>query len=90
MKNFKNMLALTDDIANTCYYGISETVTYDFTTFKNEVGYNILFNAGYMFTDVLYMVQFPPDSIPNYSYNLANWIGDFIIRFFYREPILII
>lgn len=46
---------------------------------------NVLYNAGYMFTDILYMVTIEPDSIEEYPYNLATWIGDFIMRFFYRE-----
>jgi hypothetical protein len=82
------MLALVDDISHNCYYGVETQLNIDFMDLvSNQMLLNVLYNAGYMFTDILYMVTIEPDSIEEYPYNLATWIGDFIMRFFYREDL---
>ena len=49
------MLLLTDEVGNTCYYGIETYVNLDYNTLiaGGAIVENILYNAGFMFTDVI-------------------------------------
>ena len=49
------MLLLTDELGNTCYYGINEYVNLDYNTLiaGGAIIENVLYNAGFMFTDVI-------------------------------------
>lgn len=86
MLNFNRMITLTDEIANNCYYGIQDQITLNFLEiFGITLIENVLYNAGYMFTDVLTVITTDPNSIYNYPYFLAIQIGDFLMRFIYRD-----
>ena len=51
-------MKLIDDLGNTCYYGIETYVVLDYSTFVSGGGIlsNVLYNAGFMFTDVIEIV----------------------------------
>ena len=51
-------MKLIDDLGNTCYYGIETYVDLDYSSFVSGGGIltNVLFNAGFMFTDVIEIV----------------------------------
>lgn len=53
----------------------------------NDVVTNILYNLGYMYTDVLNFVVMPSDTV-NYWQKIGNYSGDFFIRFWWREAFL--
>ena len=48
---------------------------------------NILNNLGYMYTDVINVVNNTAATVPNYPYFIADSLGDFVIRIFWSSPI---
>lgn len=86
MTSLNNMMKLTDEIANHCYYGIEEQITVNFLALIGlPMLENVLYNAGYMFTDVLTIITADPENTVNYPYVLSSNIGDFLMRFIYRD-----
>ena len=53
----------------------------------NDVITNVLYNLGYMYTDVLNFVIMEADTV-NYWQKIGNYAGDFFIRFWWREAFL--
>lgn len=53
----------------------------------NDVITNMLYNLGYMYTDVVNFVIMPEDTV-NYWQKIGNYAGDFFIRFWWRESFL--
>ncbi len=47
---------------------------------------NILYNLGYMYTDIFVLVRNDERTKPDYAYFLFRVIGDFLMRFLYRDP----
>ena len=47
------------------------------------MGVNVLYNAGYMFTDILDLVYYNYANTNPYWYYVAYNMGDFFIRFFF-------
>lgn len=90
MKYFNNFATLTDEISNNCYYFFAPYLTLDYSTFLNgnTLLENVLYNAGFMFTDIITVATTDPLTVSNWSYVLASTIGDFLIRFFYRDTSL--
>ena len=80
-------MSLVDDLGNTCYYGIDTYVNLDYSTFVTGgvVLENLLYNAGFMFTDVVEIVLNSAVTVSNYPYFVAYRVGDFFIRFFYKD-----
>lgn len=87
MTNVFNMMSLFDDLGHTCYYGIETYVNTDYSTFLSTSGIlqNVLYNAGFMFTDVIEIALNNDRTVNEYSYFLAFRVGDFLIRFFYKD-----
>lgn len=47
---------------------------------------NIVFNLGYMWTDIIMMViGRPGETETDYAYYIAFYIGDFLFRFLFKE-----
>jgi hypothetical protein len=46
---------------------------------------NILYNLGFQFTAILDLIFIDPDSKDPFWYYVAYRIGDFLIRFLYRD-----
>lgn len=90
MMNFNNMITLSDEISHNCYYFFSPYLTLNYKEFfaGNVLLENLLYNVGYMFTDVMTIIEADPNQVSNYPYLLASNIGDFIIRIFYRDTSL--
>jgi hypothetical protein len=82
------MLSLSDEIANTCYYGITSYVSLDVgTTFGwSSILSNVLYNAGFMFTDIVVLLTTSSWEVSNYSYFIGAYVGDFLMRFLYYDP----
>lgn len=81
------MLSSTDDLWINCYKAVDDVTNVswgDFLT-TDTLLQNILYNLGYMFTDVLDLVFYDPDNTDPYWYYVAYRVGDFIIRFFYYD-----
>ena len=53
----------------------------------NDVLTNLIFNAGYMYNDVMQTLTLPSTTL-DYWQKLATYWGDFVIRFFYRKSFL--
>lgn len=83
----RDFMRLVDDLGNTCYYGVETYVVLDYSTFVTggAVLENVLYNAGFMFTDVLEIVLNNENTITQWSYFIAFRVGDFLIRFFYKD-----
>jgi hypothetical protein len=80
------LMGYVNPIAVNCYKGLSTTLTA--STFTNIlVGdtllENVLYNAGYIFTDILDISTNDPSTVGNWPYYLAYQMGDFVVRFLY-------
>lgn len=53
----------------------------------NDVVTNLLFNAGYMYNDVIQVLTMTAAD-PDYWQKIGLYLGDFFIRFFYRKSFL--
>jgi hypothetical protein len=75
-----------------CYYGIaaSTTVTIDTLFSSDEVVQNLLYNLGYMFTDILGIVIYDKTNTNSYSYYVSYRLGDLLVRFLYRDKTAVI
>lgn len=89
MTSFYGMISRTDDIYINCYLAVEAvteiewTVEYLYT--YNGLLINLLYNLGYMFTDILDLIFYDPTNEAPYWYYVAYRIGDFCIRFIYRD-----
>ena len=85
------MLLLTDELGNTCYYGIDTYVNLDYNTLVagGLLFENVLFNAGFMFTDVIELILNSPSTVTDYPYFVGYRTGDFFIRFLYKDTTVI-
>ena len=85
------MLLLTDELGNTCYYGVTEYINLDYNTLVagGALFENVLFNAGFMFTDIIELILNNPSTVTDYSYFVGYRTGDFFIRFFYKDTTVI-
>lgn len=52
---------------------------------SDEILQNVLYNLGYMFTDILGIVIYDTTNENAYSYYVAYKIGDVLVRFLYRD-----
>ncbi len=76
-----------DDLVINCVLAYDEEITAeDAFTFK-EMGTNLLYNAGFMFTDVLDIVYYDYSNTNPYWYYFFYRMGDFFVRFFIREEL---
>ena len=84
-----NAMIYINPITVSCYYGALdyfnlETLELLWTEF--DIFKNILFNIGFMWTDVLMLVVGRPgETETDYAFYLAFYIGDFIFRFIFRQ-----
>lgn len=55
MAQLYQTLLLVDEVSHSCYYGIDTYVNLDYNTLVagGAIFQNILYNAGFMFTDVV-------------------------------------
>lgn len=88
MKALNTLMSYTGPITATCYKGVNETLSSG--TFSNlEKGdtllVNILYNAGYMYTDVFDIITGVPSTGLTWPYYLAFQVGDFFARFLYES-----
>jgi hypothetical protein len=81
------VLQISDDITINCWLGIKASATISTTTLFSMEGVptNLLYNAGFMFTDVLNLVNYNILSTDPYWYYFAFNLGDFLVRFIYRD-----
>ena len=89
MSNFYQIASRTDDIYENCYLAIKDVTEIETTVgylySYNGIGVNILYNLGYMFTDILDLVFYDPTNTESYWYYVAFRVGDILIRFIYRD-----
>ena len=89
MTEMNNLLTKTDDIWENCYKAVlgvasvPSSISDIWTT--DILLINILYNLGYMFTDVLDLVFYDPTNENPYWYYVAYRVGDFFIRFIYHD-----
>lgn len=87
IKEFASALALIDDLTINCMLAVQENSSTNlvdiFTT--NEVFINILYNAGFMFTDILDLIFYDSTSTDPFYYYSSFRLGDFLIRFIYSD-----
>jgi hypothetical protein len=70
-----------------CYYGImaSSNITPQTLFSTDEVVQNLLYNLGYMFTNILGLVIYDETNTEAYAYYVSYRIGDLLVRFLYRD-----
>ena len=87
VKQLAKMLALTDDLTINCAQAIGDnanTNIYAIFT-SNQVFMNLLYNAGFMFTDILDLVYYDSSNSNSYYYYASYRAGDFLVRFVYAD-----
>lgn len=83
---FTKILNLADDITINCVSAIATSDTDAATLFAGDnLLQNLLYNAGFMFTDVLDIVWYDTRNTDPYWYYFAYRLGDFSIRIIYRD-----
>ena len=90
MTYLNSLLTKTDDIYQNCYLAVSSTASMptDMTSLvsaDSPILLNILYNLGYQFTDVLDLIFYDPSNTQPYWYYVSFRLGDFFIRFIYRD-----
>jgi hypothetical protein len=89
MTSLNNAMTKTDDLWINCYsaFAAAATLPSSFSDFyKTDLLLeNLLYNLGYMFTDILDLIFYDPTNREPYWYYVAYRIGDFSIRFFYAD-----
>lgn len=87
IKEFASALALTDDLTINCILAVQESSTTNILSIfsSNEVFINILYNAGFMFTDILDLIFYDNSSTDPFYYYASYRFGDFFIRFVYSD-----
>lgn len=81
------VLQIADDITINCWLGIKASAAVDTAELLTMDGIptNLLYNAGFMFTDILNLVNYNVLSTDPYWYYVAYNAGDFLVRFIYRD-----
>ena len=81
------MLQNVDDITINCWLGFDESSNLDSSQLLSNDGIltNMLYNAGFMFTDVLDILDYDYTYTDPFWYYTAFRTGDFLVRFIYRE-----
>lgn len=82
------MFSYIDEITYNCLYAILTYTTVNFTAENFEwlqILYNVLFNLGYMYTAIFNLVVYDETQVKNYAYFLSANIGDFLMRFLFRD-----
>ena len=90
MVDLNKLMTKTDDIYENCYNAIAGTATLpnefsDMFSAQSPFLLNILYNFGYMFTDILDLFFYDPENTNPYWYYVGFRLGDFSIRFIYRD-----
>lgn len=90
MADINKILLNVDDITINCYQAIAGSANVNSDTLFTSDGLltNVLYNAGFMFTDILDIVYYDTTSTDPYWYYVAFRGGDFSIRFIYRDTTL--
>ena len=87
MTELNYVLTSSDDLWINCYKAIASVTTISWSSlFKTDtLLQNVLYNMGYMFTDILDLVFYDPTNTDPYWYYVAYRVGDFFIRFLYYD-----
>ena len=78
-------------IAVNCYYGISQTMTtsqYEDLLIGDTLLVNVLYNAGFIYTDIFDLVTNDPSTVSNWPYYLAYQVGDCFVRFINESEVI--
>lgn len=82
---FVKVLQRVDDLTINCVQAYDTEITSDDAFSTEEIGTNILYNAGFMFTNILDIIYYDYTDTNPYWYYVAYRMGDFFIRFFIRD-----
>ena len=90
MTYLNSLLTKTDDIYQNCYLAVSSTASVptdmaSLVSADSPILLNILYNLGYQFTDVLDLIFYDPTNTDPYWFYVSFRLGDFFIRFIYRD-----
>lgn len=89
MDRYYNFLGYVYDVVFNCYYGLTQFL--NITNIQKlwlELDFikNILFNLGYIYTDVVMIaIGVPGQTKADYMYYLFFYLGDLTFRFFFRD-----
>lgn len=82
---FVKVLQRVDDLTINCVQAVDSEITADDAFSTEEIGTNVLYNAGFMFTDILDIIYYDYTDTNPYWYYVSYRMGDFFIRFFIRD-----
>lgn len=89
VNRYNTALNRTYNLTYNCYYGFSYFLSSKYQAdlwLQGGIGKNILFNSGFMYTDVLMMIVGQPGrTLADYIYFQAFYIGDFVFRLIFRQ-----
>ncbi|CDW87227.1 UNKNOWN [Stylonychia lemnae] len=85
--NINKILKNADDITINCVLGFQATANTNIASIftSDQILMNLLYNAGFMFTDVLDILKYDTSDTNPYWYYIFYRVGDFLIRFIYRD-----
>ncbi len=87
MADIYKILQNVDDITINCIQGFEGASNLNTATLFTSNGLltNILYNAGFMFTDILNIISYNTANTNPFWYYLSFNMGDFLVRFIYRD-----
>jgi hypothetical protein len=84
---FVRVLQRTDDLVINCVQAYDKEIAAEDAFSLEEIGVNVLYNAGFMFTDILDIIYYDYSNTDPYWYYVAYRMGDFFVRFFIRDEL---
>lgn len=84
------MLSGFGESSFNCFYAVFDpTNSEENPSGIQYIGWNILYNLGYMYTDIKNSIQIYNSATSQYN-QLGKYIGDFLIRFIYSRYSLVL
>ena len=90
LTNYAKLLHGFGEASFNCFYSVFDpTNSAENPSGLKYIGWNILYNLGYMYTDIKKSVDIVNSDVSQYN-QLGVYIGDFLIRFIYSRYSLVI
>ena len=91
VQSIHDMIGYFDEIGMFCYWSFKTELTEAYFlklfTVWWEIPVNLLYNLGFMWTNAINYCFYTPETVPDgdWGFFTVYLIGDFIMRFFYRD-----
>ena len=91
MQSIYDMFSYFDEMGSYCYWAVVTELTEEhflnlFTVWW-EIPVNLMYNLGNIWIDIISYCFYTPNAVPqgDWGFFTVYLIGDFIMRFFYRD-----